>query len=105
MQKAARRTLLALRSVQLPPPQSVVSKQALPTGMVQLAAALGAVATLGLLFVLARRALFTRDALESEKDIVISHGVLNFTRTDHLGFDERGRVMLKIDKGQFRLVD
>lgn len=46
-----------------------------------------------------------RDALESEKDIVISHGVLNFTRTDHLGFDERGRVMLKIDKGQFRLVD
>jgi branched-chain amino acid transport system substrate-binding protein len=46
-----------------------------------------------------------RDALESEKDIVISHGVLNFTRTDHLGFDERGRVMLKIDKGQFRLVE
>jgi len=38
----------------------------LPTALVQLAAALGAVATLGLLFVLARRALFTRDALESE---------------------------------------
>src|SRR5512136_2815786 len=38
----------------------------LPAGLVQLAAALGAVATLGLLFVLARRALFTRDALESE---------------------------------------
>lgn len=39
----------------------------LPIGMVQLAAAFGAVATLGLLFVLARRALFRRDALESEQ--------------------------------------
>jgi iron complex transport system permease protein len=39
----------------------------LPVGMVQLGAALGAVGTLGLLFALARRALFTRDALESEQ--------------------------------------
>ena len=39
----------------------------LPSGLVQLAAALGAMATLGLLFILARRALFTRDALESEQ--------------------------------------
>ncbi len=39
----------------------------LPMGFVQLAAAAGAVATLGLLFVLARRSLFTRDALESEQ--------------------------------------
>ena len=39
----------------------------LPAGMVQLAAALGAVATLGLLFALARRGLFTRDAMESEQ--------------------------------------
>lgn len=39
----------------------------LSAGMVQLAAALGAVGTLGLLFALARRALFTRDALESEQ--------------------------------------
>ncbi len=44
-----------------------------------------------------------RDALESEKDIVISHGVLNFTPTDHLGYDERGVVMLKIEGGQFVL--
>jgi branched-chain amino acid transport system substrate-binding protein len=44
-----------------------------------------------------------RDALESEKDIVISHGVLNFTQTDHIGFDERGVVMLKIEGGQFVL--
>ena len=39
----------------------------LPAGIVQLAAATGAVGTLGLLFALARRALFTRDALESEQ--------------------------------------
>jgi iron complex transport system permease protein len=39
----------------------------LPAGMVQLGAAIGAVGTLGLLFALARRALFTRDALESEQ--------------------------------------
>lgn len=46
-----------------------------------------------------------RDALESEKEIVVSHGVLNYTPADHIGFDERGRVMLRIDKGQFRLID
>lgn len=39
----------------------------LPIGLVQLAAAFGAVVTLGLLFVLARRALIRRDALESEQ--------------------------------------
>jgi branched-chain amino acid transport system substrate-binding protein len=44
-----------------------------------------------------------RDALESEKEIVISHGVLNFTPADHIGFDERGVVMLKIEGGQFVL--
>lgn len=49
-----------------------------------------------------RRAL--RDALESEKEIVISHGVLNFSSTDHVGFDARGVVMLKIDGGRFQLL-
>jgi iron complex transport system permease protein len=39
----------------------------LSSGLIQLAAALGAMATLGLLFILARRALFTRDAVESEQ--------------------------------------
>jgi branched-chain amino acid transport system substrate-binding protein len=45
-----------------------------------------------------------RDALESEKEIVISHGVLNFSPTDHVGFDARGVVMLKIEAGRFQLV-
>lgn len=44
-----------------------------------------------------------RDALESEKEIVVSHGVLNFTPADHIGFDERAAVMLKIEGGQFVL--
>lgn len=44
-----------------------------------------------------------RDALESEKEIAVSHGVLNYTPTDHLGFDQRGVVMLRIDRGSFRL--
>jgi branched-chain amino acid transport system substrate-binding protein len=46
-----------------------------------------------------------RDALESERDIVLSHGVVNYTRADHIGFDERGYVMLKIEKGQFKLLE
>jgi len=45
-----------------------------------------------------------RDALESEREIVISHGVLNFTPADHIGFDSRGVVMLKIDAGRFQLL-
>jgi len=45
------------------------------------------------------------DALESEKEIVVSHGVLNYTPANHLGFDERGRVMLRIEKGRFRLIE
>lgn len=44
-----------------------------------------------------------RDALESEKEIAVSHGVLNFSKADHIGFDERGVVMLRIDGGTFRL--
>lgn len=44
-----------------------------------------------------------RDALESEKEIAVSHGVLNYTKTDHLGFDQRGVVMLRIDTGAFKL--
>lgn len=46
-----------------------------------------------------------REALESEKEIVVSHGVLNYTPANHLGFDERGRVMLRIEKGRFRLIE
>jgi branched-chain amino acid transport system substrate-binding protein len=45
-----------------------------------------------------------RDALESEKEIVLSHGIVNFTRQDHIGFDARGVVMLKIEAGRFQML-
>ena len=38
-------------------------------------------------------------AIESEKEIAASHGVYNFTPTDHAGLDERGRVLLTVKDG------
>lgn len=49
-----------------------------------------------------RRAL--RDALESEKEIALAHGVANYTVADHNGFDGRGVVMLRIADGRFELL-
>jgi branched-chain amino acid transport system substrate-binding protein len=40
-------------------------------------------------------------ALESEKDIVASHGVYNFTPTDHGGLDDRGWVVITVKDGKF----
>ena len=44
-----------------------------------------------------------RDALEATKDLVGVHGVFNMSPTDHLGFDQRARVMVQIDKGSWKL--
>jgi branched-chain amino acid transport system substrate-binding protein len=49
-----------------------------------------------------RRAL--RDAMENEKELVTTHGVLNTSKTDHMGFDQRARVMVKIENGTWKLV-
>ena len=49
-----------------------------------------------------RRAL--KHALETEHDIVVSHGVLNYTAADHFGFDARGRVLLTVDHGKWKLL-
>jgi branched-chain amino acid transport system substrate-binding protein len=38
-------------------------------------------------------------AIESEKEIPASHGVYNFTPTDHFGLDNRGRVLLTVKDG------
>jgi branched-chain amino acid transport system substrate-binding protein len=43
-------------------------------------------------------------AIESEKEIPASHGVYNFTATDHAGLDERGRVLLTVKDGDWALV-
>lgn len=45
-----------------------------------------------------------KSALESERNIVVSHGVINYTAQDHFGFDARGRVMLTIDNGNWKLL-
>lgn len=45
-----------------------------------------------------------RDALERSKEIVGTQGVYNMTAADHSGFDKRGRVMITVRDGQWRLV-
>jgi len=42
-----------------------------------------------------------RDALEGTKDLVAAHGVFNMTANDHLGLDQRSRVMVKIEGGKW----
>ncbi|MBU6503865.1 MAG: branched-chain amino acid ABC transporter substrate-binding protein, partial [Burkholderiales bacterium] len=49
-----------------------------------------------------RRAL--RDALENTTNLVTTHGIMNMSKTDHMGFDQRSRVMVEIVKGQWKLV-
>jgi branched-chain amino acid transport system substrate-binding protein len=44
-----------------------------------------------------------RDALEGLKNVTVSHGVVNMSPQDHLGFDQRARVMVKIDNGAWKL--
>ncbi|CAM4058647.1 ABC transporter substrate-binding protein [Bordetella tumulicola] len=42
-----------------------------------------------------------RDALESTTNLIVPNGVLNITKSDHQGFDERARVMGVIRDGRF----
>ena len=45
-----------------------------------------------------------RDALEGVKNLPGAHGVFNMSPTDHLGFDQRARVMVKVENGTWKLV-
>ena len=45
-----------------------------------------------------------RDALESTKNLAGAHGVYNMSPGDHLGLDQRARVMVRIDGGSWKLV-
>jgi len=45
-----------------------------------------------------------RDALEGLKNVTVSHGVVNMSPQDHLGFDQRARVMVEIKDGGWKLV-
>ena len=43
-----------------------------------------------------------RDALEQTKDVAGAHGVFTMSATDHLGLDQRARVMVKIENGAWK---
>ncbi len=42
-----------------------------------------------------------RDAIENIKNLPVSHGVFNMSPTDHAGFDDRARVIVKIEGGKW----
>ena len=44
-----------------------------------------------------------RDAIFSTKEVVGTHGVYNFKPGDLYGVDQRARVIVKLDKGQWKL--
>jgi len=43
-----------------------------------------------------------RDAMESQKNLVLTHGVATMSPTDHNGFDDRARVMVTIENGHWK---
>lgn len=43
-----------------------------------------------------------RDALETIKEIPGAHGVFNMSPKDHLGLDQRARVMVKVENGTWK---
>jgi len=45
-----------------------------------------------------------RDALEATRELVGTQGVYNMTAADHSGFDERGRVLITVKDGAWRLL-
>jgi branched-chain amino acid transport system substrate-binding protein len=45
-----------------------------------------------------------RDALEQTKDLAGAHGIFNMSAADHLGLDQRARVMVRIENGTWKYV-
>ena len=45
-----------------------------------------------------------RDAIVTTKEVVGTHGVYNFKPGELYGVDQRARVLVKIDNGQWKLV-
>jgi len=43
-----------------------------------------------------------RDALEQVKELAGAHGIFNMSAEDHLGLDQRARVMVKIENGAWK---
>lgn len=45
-----------------------------------------------------------RDALEGTKGVVGTHGIYSMTATDHAGVDNRARVLVRVESGDWKLV-
>jgi branched-chain amino acid transport system substrate-binding protein len=45
-----------------------------------------------------------REAIESGSEMVATHGVFNYSPDDHYGHDERARVMITIENGDWKLI-
>jgi branched-chain amino acid transport system substrate-binding protein len=45
-----------------------------------------------------------RDALEQVKDLAGAHGIFNTSAADHLGLDQRARVMVTVENGAWKLL-
>ncbi len=45
-----------------------------------------------------------RDALEATHNVVGAHGAYNMGAQDHVGLDQRARVMVKIENGDWKLI-
>ncbi|HEY9065551.1 MAG TPA: ABC transporter substrate-binding protein [Burkholderiaceae bacterium] len=43
-----------------------------------------------------------RDALEEIREVPGAHGIFSMSKTDHLGLDQRARVMVKIENGTWK---
>jgi len=43
-----------------------------------------------------------RNALENTKEVHGAHGIFNMSATDHLGLDQRARVMVKVENGAWK---
>ena len=44
-----------------------------------------------------------RDAIEATRDLKVSNGVTNMSKNDHLGLDQRARVVVKVEGGKWKL--
>jgi branched-chain amino acid transport system substrate-binding protein len=45
-----------------------------------------------------------RDAIESEREIAGAHGVFNMSATDHFGLDERARILVRVENGDWKIL-
>ena len=44
-----------------------------------------------------------RDALEGIRDLHVSNGVVSMSKNDHLGLDQRARVVVKVEGNKWKL--